>query len=217
MADTPLVHGFLYFRVPAGHRTPGAARNVAEAAGAAARTAGVAGLYSYNLAGLRNDADLGFWIAADGPDAFQGAAAALTRTELDLAWSLWGFVRPSQYTGRDGTSVRVPGERLRFLIVYPFSKTHEWYQLSADERRAMMTEHARLGHRFEGIEQLLLYCTGLADWEFVVGYETDELARFSELVTVLRSTAARPYTLRDTPTFVGRYGAIEDIVRTVMG
>lgn len=217
MADAPSVHGFLYFRVPAGHRSASVAQNVAGAAGAAARGAGIAGLYAYDLAGLRSDADLGFWIAADGPAAFQSAAGALARTELDLAWSLWGFVRPSQYTGRDGTSVRVPGARRRFLVVYPFSKTHEWYQLSADDRRAMMTEHARLGHRFEGIEQLLLYCTGLADWEFVVGYETDDLARFSELVAVLRSTAARPYTLRDTPTFVGRYGAVEDIVRTVIG
>jgi chlorite dismutase len=217
VADTPLVHGFLYFRVPPGRRSAPVARSVAEAADAAARGAGVTGVYAYNLAGLRNDADLGFWIAADGPDAFQGAAAALARAELDLAWSLWGFVRPSQYTGRDGTSVRVPGQRRRFLVVYPFSKTHEWYQLSADDRRAMMTEHARLGHRFEGIEQLLLYCTGLSDWEFVVGYETDDLARFSELVTVLRSTAARPYTQRDTPTFVGRYGAVEDIVRIVIG
>jgi chlorite dismutase len=217
MADTPSVHGFLYFRVPAEHRSEPVARRVAEAAGTAARSPGVAGLYAYDLTGLRNDADLGVWIAADGPEPFQRAASALSRTPLDPAWSLWGFVRPSQYTGRDGTSVRVPGERRRFLVVYPFSKTHEWYQLSADDRRAMMTEHARLGHRFEGIEQLLLYCTGLADWEFVVGYETDDLARFSELVTVLRSTAARPYTLRDTPTFVGRYGAVEDVVRSVIG
>jgi len=217
VADAPLVHGFLYFRVLPGQRTASMAGNVADAAGAAARGAGVAGVYTYSLAGLRGDADLGFWIAADGPDAFQGAAAALTRTELDLTSSLWGFVRPSQYTGRDGTSVRVPGDRRRFLVVYPFSKTHEWYQLSAEDRRTMMTEHARLGHRFEGIEQLLLYCTGLADWEFVVGYEADDLARFSELVTALRSTAARPYTLRDTPTFVGRHGPVEDVVRLVIG
>jgi chlorite dismutase len=217
MPDAPLVHGFLYFRVPPGQHSAAVAQTVADAAAAAARSHGVTGIYAYSLAGLRNDADLGFWIAAENPEAFQGAASAFARAELTLAWSLWGFVRPSQYTGRDGTSVRVPGPRRRFLVVYPFSKTHEWYQLSAEDRRAMMTEHARLGHRFEGIEQLLLYCTGLADWEFVVGYETDDLARFSELVTVLRSTAARPYTLRDTPTFVGRYGAVEDVVRMVIG
>ena len=217
MADAPLVHGFLFFRVPSGHRDAATAEGVASAAGAAARSDGVAGLYAYNLQGLRGDVDLGFWVATADAEAFQRASAILARTDLELTWSLWGFVRPSQYTGRDGTSVRVPGARRRFLVVYPFSKTHEWYQLSAEDRRAMMTEHARLGHRFDDIEQLLLYCTGLADWEFVVGYETDDLPRFSELVTVLRSTAARPYTLRDTPTFVGRHGPVEEIVRAVIG
>lgn len=217
MPDVPHVHGFLFFRVPSDQRTPAAAQAVSAAANAAARSDGIAGLYVYTLQGLRGDADLGFWLAAADPEAFQRAAAMLSRTALELTWSLWGFVRPSQYTGRDGTSVRVPGERRRFLVVYPFSKTHEWYQLSADDRRTMMTEHARHGHRFENIEQLLLYCTGLSDWEFVVGYETDDLVRFSELVTVLRSTAARPYTLRDTPTFVGRYGPVEDVIRSVIG
>jgi len=217
VAEVPLVHGFLYYRVPAERRSASAAAGVVHAAGAAERDAGVVGLYAYNLAGLRPDADLGFWAAANGLDAFQRAAAALARGGLELTWSLWGFVRPSQYTGRDGTSVRVPGGRRRFLVVYPFSKTHEWYQRSTDDRRAMMTEHARLGHRFDDIDQLLLYCTGLADWEFVVGYETDDLARFSELVTVLRGTAARQSTPRDTPTFVGRHGPIEDIVREVIG
>ena len=52
---------------------------------------------------------------------------------------------------------------------------------------------------YEDITQLLLYSTGLQDQEFVVVYETDDLVRFSSLVTELRSTAARPFTERDTP------------------
>ena len=63
----------------------------------------------------------------------------------------------------------------------------------------MMFEHIKIGKQFPDITQLLLYSTGLQDQEFVVVYETDDLARFSKLVTELRSTAARPYTLRDSP------------------
>jgi len=183
----------------------------------AGRQAGVAGIYAYSLAGLRADLDLGFWIAADGTDAYQASTRALLQTDLEAAWTLWGFVKPSQYTGRDGTSVKVPGPRRRYLVVYPFAKTHEWYQLSPEIRRGMMTEHTRIGHSYEGIDQLLLYCTGVADWEFVVGYETDDLMRFQELVTAMRSTMARPYTLRDTPTFTGRFGEIEDTLERVFG
>ncbi|MDW8231633.1 MAG: chlorite dismutase family protein [Roseiflexaceae bacterium] len=46
---------------------------------------------------------------------------------------------------------------------------------------------------------MLLYATGLDDQEFVVAYETEDLPRFSQLVTDLRATEARRYTLRDTP------------------
>jgi len=215
--DSVQLHGFLFLRVPAGQRTPHEAGRVREALEAAARTPGVTGLYTYCMVGLRGDADLGCWIAAEQPDAYQAAARVLLQTNLELTWSLWGFVRPSQYTGRDGTNVKVPGARRRFLVVYPFSKTHEWYQLAPEIRRTMMMEHARFGHSFEDIEQLLLYCTGLSDWEFVVGYETDDLTRFQELVTGMRSTVGRPYTLRDTPTFTGRYGSTEETVQRVFG
>jgi chlorite dismutase len=215
--ENPQIHGFLYLRVPPGQRTRHEADRLTEAVQVAEQIPGVAGLYTYSHIGLRPDVDLGFWIAADQPETYQAAARALLTTELERTWSLWGFVRPSQYTGRDGTSVRVPGPRRRFLVVYPFSKTHEWYQLAQDIRRGMMMEHTRLGHGFEHIEQLLLYCTGLADWEFVVGYETDELVQFMELVTTLRSTLARVYTLRDTPTLVGRHGSLDETLARVFG
>jgi chlorite dismutase len=83
--------------------------------------------------------------------------------------------------------------------MYPFTKTDSWYQHSREERRDMMMEHIKIGKQFEDITQLLLYSTGLQDQEFVVVYETQNLLRFSSLVTELRSTAGRPYTLRDTP------------------
>ena len=215
--ETPELHGFLYFRVPPGARTRAGADRARQAIEEAERTPALVALYTYSLVGLRPDAELGCWIAAGDPGVFQQAAGALAQSGLELTWSLWGFVRPSQYTGRDGTSVKVPGPRRRFLVVYPFTKTHEWYQMAPEIRRTMMTEHARFGHSFEEIDQLLLYCTGLSDWEFVVGYETNDLTKFQELVIGMRSTAGRPYTLRDTPTFTGRFGSIEDTLRTVFG
>ena len=39
----------------------------------------------------------------------------------------------------------------------------------------------------------------------MVVYETDDLVRFSELVTELRSSDARAYTLSDTPVHTALY------------
>ena len=215
--ETATVHGFLFLRVPGGRRAHHEAERVRAAVASAEQGPGVVAVTTYSLVGLRSDADLGFWIAATSVPAYQAAAHALGRTDLDLTASLWGFVRASPYTGRSGTSIEMAAPRKRYLVVYPFTKTHDWYQLAGDARRKMMTDHARVGHGFEGIDQLLLYCTGLSDWEFVVGYETDDLERFSDLVTTLRSTAVRPYTLRDTPTFTGRFGPLEETLRDVFG
>ncbi|MER3456951.1 MAG: chlorite dismutase [candidate division GAL15 bacterium] len=209
------VHGFLFYQVPPGYRTSAQAARVRQAVGRAGAVPGVAAVYTYDLVGLRSDTDLGVWVASSDLPAYQDAAQALLATDLRCVGALWGYVRPSQYTGRSGTSVQVPGPRKRYLVVYPFTKTHAWYQLPGEDRRRMMLEHARVGHGFEGIEQLLLYSTGLSDWEFVVGYETDDPERFLELVTALRSTAARPYTLRDLPTFTARYGTPEEVLSHV--
>ncbi len=211
------VHGFLFFQVPPEARAQSGPGRVREAFQLAERRDGVVAVYAYSLVGFRADAALGVWIAASDPEAYRGAARCFLRTDLPLHAALWGFVRTSPYTGRSGTTVQVPGPRKRYLVVYPFTKTHEWYQLSVEVRRAMMTEHARVGHTFEDIDQLLLYSTGLADWEFVVAYETDDLERFSDLVVAMRSTAARPYTLRDTPIYTARHGSVDEVLDELFG
>ena len=45
-----------------------------------------------------------------------------------------------------------------------------------------------MAKQYEDISQLLLYSFGLQNQEFVVVYETDDLARFSDLVNELRDT-----------------------------
>src|SRR3989304_5318624 len=106
--------------------------------------------------GLRASADLGFWLATDEIEAYQWVGGRFLRTNLELTAGLWGYVRPSQYTGQSGISVQVPGERKRYLVVYPFIKTHDWYQLSADDRRAMMKDNARGGHALSEIDPVLV-------------------------------------------------------------
>ncbi len=165
---------------------------------------GVVALYLYDLEGLYPGINTEMWLALENLDALQDVGWVMRREGWPLRESLWGLVRPSRYTGKTGISVQIPGPRLKYLVVYPFVKTHDWYQLPADVRRVMMQEHARVGHAYRDIEQILVYGMGLAPWEFVVGYETDDLAQFSELVMAMRQTSARVYTKRDTPIYTGR-------------
>ena len=131
---------------------------------------------------------------------------------IDIKDSLWGFTRPSQYSKARSKQEIDPFSETRkpYLIIYPFSKTIEWYLMSRDARQGMMNEHIRIGKQYDDISQLLLYSFGLQNQEFVVVYETDELTRFSDLVNELRDTEARRYTLRDTPLHTAIYHPAEE-------
>ncbi len=160
-------------------------------------------------------ADLLMWCAVNAEDpaaasAFFERLATITTPYRNLIRpvdSLWGFTRPSRYTKARSAQEIDPfaTTRMRYLVAYPFTKTAEWYLMGRESRQGMMNEHIRIGKQYEDIKQLLLYSFGLRDYEFVVVYETDDLAHFSDLVNELRDTEARRYTLQDTPVYTAIY------------
>jgi chlorite dismutase len=170
--------------------------------------------------GTEHDVDLIIWSALtvkDNQDAavfFEKFAKALSpyRHLIEQRDSLWGFTRPSQYSKARSKQEIDPfsDEHKPYLIIYPFSKTTEWYLMGREARQGMMNEHIRIGKQYEDISQLLLYSIGLQNQEFVVVYETDDLTRFSDLVNELRDTEARRYTLRDTPLHTAIYHPAEE-------
>ena len=172
--------------------------------------------FAYSTLGLKVDADILIWWHSDSPEPVQELLARLLISGLgrycNVSYSLFGLTRPSQYTKVRTTQEHALDEpgRLKYLIVYPFTKTIEWYLLPKDVRQTMMNEHMKVGHGFDDVRQVLLYTTGLDDHEFVVAYETDNLERHHELVVALRSTESRRYTLSDTPIFTAIHRPIEN-------
>lgn len=172
--------------------------------------------FSYSTLGLKVDADFMLWRMADSLDALQEMLGQLLQTGLgkyvQTKHSLFGMTRPSVYTKRRTTQEQAVDEqeRLRYLTVYPFSKTTDWYLMSKEARQGMMNEHMRVGHEYAKVRQVLLYTTGLDDQEFVVAYETDDLYSYQGLLIALRSTEARRYTLKDQPIFTCIYRPLSE-------
>lgn len=170
-------------------------------------------VHPYQLTPLESDADMMLWSVTDVADPaaprafFEHLARSLSpfRQYLQPRDSLWGFTRPSQYSRAKSAQEVDPldPDRSPYLVIYPFTKTVDWYLLGAETRQGMMNEHIRIGKQYREISQLLLYSVGLQDQEFVVVYETDDLAEFSSLVKELRDTQARRFTKRDTPVHTG--------------
>jgi len=196
---------------PAWRRLPLGARNDGRESFAQAVEEYAPGIatWSYSTLGMKTGCELLLWRRGRDPISMQEMTSRLLQTGmgtyLEIVHNLYGFTRPSNYSKRPTTQEQAIDleDRQTYLIVYPFSKTIEWYLMSKEARQGMMNEHIRIGHEYEDVRQVLLYTTGIDDQEFIVAYETENLPRFSALVVALRDTEARRYTLRDTPILTG--------------
>ncbi len=171
----------------------------------AVERAGRVTTFTYSMIGLQPGAELLLWRLADSLEELEQAAAAALRAglgrHLRVVQSMLGIIQPSQYVKRPTAQEQslFTGERSRYLVVYPFTKTAEWYLLGQAARQGIMNEHMRVGHEYPKVRQLLAYSFGVDDQDFLVAYETDDLADFSNLVRDLRGTESRRSTVRDTP------------------
>lgn len=179
--------------------------------------------FVYSMVGLRPGADLLIWRLAPTLDALEVTAARLLTSGLgrwsSLTHSFIGRIGPSQYVARPTSQERslFEGERSRYLIVYPFTKGVDWYLLGREARQGVMNEHMRVGRDHPGVRQLLAYSFGLDDQDFLVAYETDDLADFGDLVRALRGTESRRSTVRDTPILTGIHRPLAETLSLLGG
>jgi chlorite dismutase len=174
--------------------------------------------HAYSTIGLRSDGDVLLWRMAEHLEDLESTAAELLSAGLGrwmtATTSMVGLIRPSQYVKKPTEQEQslFIGDRSRYLVVYPFSKSVEWYLTPAEERQKVMAGHMKVGHRFPQVRQLLAYSFGLDDQEFIVAYETDDLVAFQDLVRELRETESRRATTRDTPIVTGIHRPLGVIV-----
>ena len=175
--------------------------------------------FTYSMIGLKAGVDMMLWSLAPSVEALEEKIAVALRTGMGT-WmaprqTFLGIIRPSQYVKRPTPQEQslFSGERSKYLVVYPFTKSADWYLLSQEERQTVMNEHMKIGHRYQQVRQLLAYSFGVDDMDFLVAYETDDLAAFGDLVRELRGTESRRSTVRDTPIMTGIHRPIEAITR----
>ena len=191
-------------------------------------------IYSYSLVGMRGDCDLLLWQAARDADLLHGFQAELNATQLggylDIPYSYFALTRRSIYLNRyeeeylakyggkpelDHARIAINPQGSKFLFVYPFVKTRDWYTLSHEERQRQMDEHIRVGHEWPDVKLNTTYSYGLDDQEFVVAFETDYIGRFLDLLMALRHTEASRFTARDTPSFTCLALSVDDALNAL--
>src|SRR5688572_23298912 len=176
----------------------------------------------YSTVGLRPDTDFLLWRISLSSDDFQAQTAQINKTRLGAylttPHSFVAMTKRSMYIDKldphhtsESRTVIIPGKR-KYLFVYPFVKTRDWYLMPLADRQKIMDGHIKVGNDFPSVKLNTTYSFGLDDQEFVVAFETDEPKDFLDLVMELRETESSKYTQRDTPIFTCVQMPIEAIL-----
>ena len=179
----------------------------------------------FTTVGTRADTDFVLWRISERLEDFTEMTTQLQNTGLGqwcaTPYSFLGMTKRSMYVdkhehpGSEGRRARVVPGTSKYIFIYPFWKTTEWYQLPKEERQQMMNVHIETGHRYPGIKINTIFCFGLDDPEFVVAFEGDKPEEFLDLVMEMREHRVRKYTLRDTPILTCIRGSISEVLATL--
>jgi hydrogen peroxide-dependent heme synthase len=161
----------------------------------------------YSSAGFRPDADFLMWLVSSSPDDLQSLSASLRRTalgrSLDLTHVFLGVVRPPEFNPQHQPAFLRGEDPRRYLCVYPFVRTPEWYLLAAEERARLLREHGEMGREFPDVLPNTTSAFGLTDWEWILAFEADELHRIVDCIRRLRDSHSRRYVKEEVPFVIG--------------
>ena len=163
---------------------------------------------TYDVAGLRADADVMFWLHAESSDKLQSAYHRLRRTafggRLVPVWSQMALHRPAEFNKSHIPAFMSDEEPRGYVCVYPFVRSYEWYLLPDEERRRMLAEHGMMARGYPDVRANTVASFALGDYEWMLAFEADELHRIVDLMRHLRASDARRHVREEVPFYTGR-------------
>lgn len=170
----------------------------------------------YATTGFTAGADVIVWVVAPDLALLQTLAfhvrGPFRRVGLELTLAYPGMASVSQYDRTHGPAFLRHLPPKKYLSLYPFTKTPEWYLLPYEQRHALMVDHGAMGKEFPTVLTNTVSSFGIADHEFVVALEDDDPSVLISMVQRLRAAEVRRYTQVDTPVFLGLLADPADVL-----
>lgn len=172
----------------------------------------------YDLSGMRAEADFMFWIHAEKMEDLQAFYNAFQReTTLGKAstphWSNTALHRPAEFNKSHLPSFIMGEEPGRWIAVYPFVRSYDWYLLEPTERRRILAEHGMAGRDYPDVRANTVPAFALGDYEWILAFEGPELDRIVDLMWKMRYTEARLHVRKEIPFHTGR--RVDDIAEII--
>ncbi len=101
----------------------------------------------------------------------------------------------------------------RWIAVYPFVRSYDWYLLEPADRRRILSEHGQAGRDYPDVRANTVPAFALGDYEWILAFEGPELDRIVDLMWKMRYTEARLHVREEIPFHTGR--RVDDIAEII--
>jgi len=174
---------------------------------------------TYDVSGLRADADVMIWWHAESSDALQEAYNLFRRTRLGRAlapvWSNMALHRPAEFNKSHVPAFLADESPRAYVSVYPFVRSYDWYLLPDEDRRRMLADHGKMARGFPDVRANTVPAFSLGDYEWILAFEADELHRIVDLMRHLRGSEARLHVREEVPFYTGRRKPVAELVASL--
>ncbi|WP_290221032.1 hydrogen peroxide-dependent heme synthase [Corynebacterium atrinae] len=172
----------------------------------------------YDISGIRAEADVMIWWHAEQFEELQDALNRLRRTTVfgqavELFWIGNGLHRPAEFNRSHLPSFIMGEDAERWITVYPFVRSYDWYLLDPKERRRILAEHGQSARDFPDVRANTVPAFALGDYEWLLAFEGPRLDRIVDLMHKMRYTDARLHVREEIPFFSGR--RVDDVAEVI--
>ena len=162
---------------------------------------------TYSNLGLRDDTDFLLWFAAKTVEEIQVVIEKIYKTVFGKyivpSMTYLSCTRPSLYVQEQKAHGFLTGnDPKKHVVVYPFTKTREWYLLPKEKRQEIMDEHIQVSKKYPQVVLNTTYSFGIHDEDFMLAFEVDDIKDFQDLIMDLRETQVSTYVKNDIPMIV---------------
>jgi hydrogen peroxide-dependent heme synthase len=127
-------------------------------------------------------------------------------------WSTVALHRPAEFNKSHVPAFLAGEDPKRYVCVYPFVRSYEWYLLPEAERRELLAEHGMQARAYPDVRANTVASFALSDYEWVLAFEADELPRIVDLMRALRASRARRHVRAEVPFFTGPRVPVAELV-----
>ena len=174
---------------------------------------------TYDVSGLRADADLMIWWHSRIERRAAGGVRPVPPHRAGPAPGAGlvadGAAPPAEFN-KSHLPAFLAGEEARaYVCVYPFVRSYEWYLLPDEERRDMLAEHGQMARGYPDVRANTVASFALGDYEWMLAFEADELHRIVDLMRDLRASPARRHVREEVPFYTGRRRTVAELVEAL--